>query len=205
MNDVWAIVLAAGMSTRMGTQKLLLPFDGKTIVEKVVENILKLGIENIVVVLGADHEEVAEALEFWPVQTIWNENFREGMHTSVMTAVYALPVGAKAALIFLGDQPLIPESAIRKVVEAWQNSGKSIVIPLYEGKRGHPPLYDMKLRHELQNIDPEVGLRSVARKFPDEIEEVETGNCGILKDIDTRDEYMRELKHIHKLNKTQNG
>ncbi len=81
MNEVCAIVLAAGMSTRMGTQKLLLPFDGKTIIEKVVENILKSGIENIVVVLGAKSAEVEEALEFWLVQTGLHENFREGMHT----------------------------------------------------------------------------------------------------------------------------
>ena len=204
MNDVWAIVLAAGMSTRMGTQKLLLPFDGMTIIEKVVANILGSGIENILVVLGADHEEVADKLEFWPVQTIWNENFREGMHTSVMTAVYALPAGAKAALIFLGDQPLIPEGAVKKVVEAWQNSGKGIVIPLYEAKRGHPPLYDLKLRNQLQHLDPSVGLRSIAQKFPEEIEEVETGCPGILKDIDTRDEYLRELKYSQ-TNKTKNG
>ncbi len=194
MNDVWAIVLAAGMSTRMGTQKLLLPFDGMTIIEKVVENILKSGIENIMVVLGADHEKIAGVLEFWPVQTVRNENFQDGMHTSVMIGVYALPTRAKATLIFLGDQPLISENAIRKVVEAWHNSGKSIVIPLYEGKRGHPPLYDLKLRNELEHLDPSVGLRSVAQKFPEEIDEVETGSPGILKDIDTRDEYLRELK-----------
>jgi len=204
MNDVWAIVLAAGMSTRMGTQKLLLPFDGKTIIEKVVENILNSGIENILVVLGADHEEVAEALEFWPVQTVLNENFREGMHTSVTIGVYALPDGAKAVLIFLGDQPCIPENAIRKVIKAWQNSGKGIVIPLYEGKRGHPPLYDLKLRNELQHLDPSVGLRSIAQKFPEEIEAVETGSPGILKDIDTRDEYLWELKYSQ-TNKTKNG
>jgi len=195
MNDVCAIVLAAGMSTRMGTQKLLLPFDGKTIIEKVVENILKSGIENIFVVLGANSAELEDALEFWPVQTVVNENFREGMHTSVTTGVKVLPDNAKAVLVFPGDQPLIPEDAIRKVVGTWRQSGKLIIIPLFERKRGHPPLYDLRLRNELLNIDPAVGLRSVAQNFQEEVEEVETGSSGILKDIDTPEEYQRELKY----------
>ncbi|MDP2887568.1 MAG: nucleotidyltransferase family protein [Bacteroidota bacterium] len=194
MNDVWAIVLAAGMSTRMGTQKLLLPFDGKTIVEKVVENILNSGIGNVVVVLGANSVEITEVLKSWPVQTIWNENFREGMHTSVISGVNALPENAKAVMIFLGDQPFIPVNVSAKVVAAWENSGKGIVIPLFNGKRGHPPLYDLKFRQEILNLDPAVGLRSVAQKFQDEVLEVETGCAGILKDIDTREEYLKTIK-----------
>lgn len=191
MNDIWAIVLAAGMSTRMGTQKLLLPFDGKTIVEKVVENILNSGIENILVVLGANRIEIDEVLEFWPVRTIWNENFREGMHTSVISGVKSLPADAKAVMFFLGDQPFIPVNVSAKVVAAWKDSGKGIVIPLFNGKRGHPPLYDLKFRKEILNLDPSVGLRSVALKFQDEILEVETGCPGILKDIDTQEDYLQ--------------
>lgn len=196
MNDVWAIVLAAGMSTRMGTQKLLLPFDGKTIVEKVVENILNSGIENILVVLGANRTEIEEVLEFWPVQTVWNENFREGMHTSVIAGVNALPEQAKATLFFLGDQPFIPVNVSTKVVAAWKNSGKGIVIPIFNGKRGHPPLYDLKFRQEILNLDPAVGLRSVALKFPDEILEVETFRPEIVRDIDTQEDYLQAFKKL---------
>jgi len=194
MNDVWAIVLAAGMSTRMGTQKLLLPFDGKTIVEKVVENILNSGIGNVVVVLGANSVEITEVLKSWPVQTIRNENFREGMHTSVISGVNVLPENAKAVMIFLGDQPFIPENVSVKVIEAWNNSGKGIVIPLFNGKRGHPPLYDLKFRQEIINLDPSIGLRSVAQKFQDEILEVETFCPEIVRDIDTREDYLKTIK-----------
>jgi molybdenum cofactor cytidylyltransferase len=191
MNNIWAIILAAGMSTRMGTQKLLLPFAGMTIIEKVIDNILKSGIEQIIVVLGSDRDEMEEVLEFWPVQTIWNENFREGMHTSVIAGVKALPEDAKAVAFFLGDQPLISPEVVVKVVEEWQNSGKGIVLPVHKGKRGHPALYVIRLRNEILNLDPSVGLRSVALKFQDEIMEVATGCPGILKDIDTREEYFQ--------------
>lgn len=193
MNDVWAIVLAAGLSSRMGTQKLLLPFKGKTIVENVVENILNSGIKQVLVVLGADQAELAGVLKSWPVKTVWNENFQEGMHTSVISGVKALPENASAVLIYLGDQPFIPEHVSVKVFEAWRNSGKGIVLPLFEGKRGHPPLYDLKYRDELSNLDPQAGLRSLAQKFPEDIFEVETFCPKIVRDIDTREAYLREL------------
>jgi molybdenum cofactor cytidylyltransferase len=196
MNDVWAIVLAAGLSTRMGTQKLLLPFGDKTMVEQVVENILNSGITQVLVVLGADHLKVADVLKSWPVQLVWNVNFQEGMHSSVISGVKILPLNAKAVLIFLGDQPYISGKVMANVVESWKSSGKGIIIPLYEGKRGHPPLYDLKYRHELSNLDPEFGLRSVAQKFPEEIFEVETFCPKIVRDIDTKNDYINELNKI---------
>ncbi|MDP2337902.1 MAG: nucleotidyltransferase family protein [Bacteroidota bacterium] len=193
MNEIWAIVLAAGLSTRMGTQKLLLPFEGKTIIEKVVENILNSGIDRIKVVLGSDRIEILEALKSMPVDFVVNENFREGMHTSVISGVKALPLEAKAVLIFLGDQPFIPAKAIGTVIESWKNSGKGIVIPLFEGRRGHPPLYDLKYRNELENLDAAAGLRSVAQKFPEDICAVETFCPEIVRDIDTKNDYLNEL------------
>jgi len=193
MNDTWAIVLAAGLSTRMGTQKLLLPFDGKTIVEKVVENILSSGIMHIKVVLGSDQVEIAKALKSWTVSFIRNENFQKGMHSSVICGVSSLPLTARAVVIFLGDQPFIPAKVTEKVVAAWRSSGKGIVIPLYEGKRGHPSLYDLKYRNELSNLDPAIGLRSIAQKFPEDICEVETFSPEIIRDIDTKDDYINEI------------
>jgi len=193
VNDIWAIVLAAGLSSRMGTQKLLLPFGDKTIIEKVVENILALGILHIRVVLGADHTDIAEALKSWPVSFILNENYSEGMHSSVMCGVRSLPLSTHAVLIFLGDQPFIPAKVTEKVVEAWESSGKGIVIPLFEGKRGHPNLYDLKYRNELTNLNPEIGLRSVAQIFPEDICEVETFSPEIVRDIDTKDDYINEI------------
>jgi len=193
MNNIWAIVLAAGLSTRMGTQKLLLPFGGKTIVECVVENILNSGITKVVVVLGANCAEIEEVLKAWPVKTVRNENFQDGMHTSVISGVKTLPSNTKAVLVFLGDQPFISEKVIHDVVEAWKSSGKGIVIPLFNGKRGHPPLYDMKLKNKLSTLNPEVGLRSVAQKFPEDIFEVETFCPEIVRDIDTPDDYSNEL------------
>ena len=202
MKGVWAIVLAAGLSTRMGTQKLLLPYEGKTMIENVVDRILNSGIDKVMVVLGSNRTEIAKALNSRPVQFVVNEEFHKGMHTSVISGVSAIPESAKAVLIFLGDQPFIPEPVISMVVQSWKNSKKGIVIPLNNGKRGHPPLYDLKYRGELLNLDPGMGLRSVALKFPEDICEVETFCPEIVRDIDTQEDYQNELNKTNKHGKT---
>lgn len=198
MSETWAVVLAAGLSSRMGTQKMLLPYGESTIVETVVGQIGKSGIENIVVVLGADHELISEKLAGYPVKLAVNERFRDGMHTSVMKGVGAIPDGEGFVLIFLGDQPQIESRVIRQVIEAAKSSGKGIVIPLFNGKRGHPPLYHLKYRSELVNLSVTSGLRAVAQTFQEDVFEVETRCPEILRDIDTPADYQNE---IHKTKK----
>lgn len=195
MSDVWAIVLAAGMSRRMHTQKLLLPWDEKTIIAAVVENIFRSGISNIMVVLGSHSAEVRTALSSYQVSFCLNDKFREGMFSSVVCGFSALPGNAEAALLFLGDQPFIPEEVPGKVIEKWQETRKGIIIPIAEGKRGHPSLFDLKYREVISLLDPETGLRSLALKFPGDVAEVEIYNPEILHDIDTKNDYLNELNN----------
>jgi molybdenum cofactor cytidylyltransferase len=197
MNDIWVIVLAAGLSTRMGTQKLLLPFKGMTIIEKVVENILHSGIDKIKVVVGSESKDISNALKWKPVDLVINENYHEGMHTSVISGVNALPQDARAVLVFLGDQPFIPFDVPKKVIKAWRTTEKGIVIPLFEGKRGHPTLYDLKYRNEIIHLNPDQGLRSIAQTFPDDIYEVETSSPEIVRDIDTKNDYLYEINKTY--------
>jgi len=109
-NQVCAIVLAAGASTRMKTQKLLLPFNGKTIIETVVENALKV-TGNVVVVLGSHKEAVAEKLAGRNISIAENVNYLQGMLSSVICGLTAIPAETQAVLLFLGDQPQVPHGA----------------------------------------------------------------------------------------------
>jgi molybdenum cofactor cytidylyltransferase len=193
MAETWAIILAAGESKRMETQKLLLPFDGVTIIGKVIENVLLSNVDKIMVVLGSHSESIKSALKDLPVSCCYNENYREGMHTSVICGVAALPVTASAALVFLGDQPFIPAIVTKRVIDCWEKTGKGIVIPVFEGKRGHPALFDLKYREELCRLDQAQGLRSLALNFPDDVLEIETGVQEITRDIDTKNDYLNEL------------
>jgi molybdenum cofactor cytidylyltransferase len=197
MNDICAIVLAAGKSERMGSQKLLLPYGNLTIIETVIDNILQAGIEHILVVLGADGPEILKAIEGKPVQTCFNDRYAEGMHTSVVCGFRNLPENARAATLFLGDQPFIPSEAIRRVILSWKESGNGIIIPTCHGRRGHPTLFDLKMKEQILQLDPATGLRSVFTAFPEEILEAEINFPAILRDIDTKIDYLNELNQMN--------
>jgi molybdenum cofactor cytidylyltransferase len=103
MSNQWGIILAAGSSRRMGTQKLLMPYGDSTIIETVVGHVLKSRIENIIVVLGANADEIEEATAHLPVKFCINHNHEEGMLSSVICGFNSLPEDADVALLFLGD------------------------------------------------------------------------------------------------------
>lgn len=194
MDKIWAIVLAAGKSTRMKQQKLLMPFNGKTIVETVISKIIPVLKSNIMVVLGSNRAEIEEKINHFPIESCFNINYEEGMLSSVVCGFNLLPDDAAAALIFLSDQPQIDTEVIRAVIKEWEHSGKGMVIPTFKGKRGHPVLIETKYKKEINRLDPEKGLRQLMQKFPQDIAEVEVSKEEILRDIDTPADYHFEIE-----------
>ncbi len=197
MAEIWAIILAAGESKRMGSPKMLLPFMGITIIENVIANVSGSKVDNIMVVLGADRDSIVKLIRTKAVNYCYNENYKDGMLSSVMCGFRNIPIDHSAVLVFQGDQPLITPKAINSVIEVYLSSGKGIVIPVYESKRGHPILIDRKYRNEIQKLNPAEGLRSLALKYSDDVLEVNTDVAGILRDFDTYDEYKNEINKIH--------
>ena len=193
MKEIWAIILAAGASTRMKQQKLLLPFNGKTIIETVVENVARSVSSNILVVLGSHREQIQEQLVNSAVKIGVNENYMDGMLSSAICGFRALPCEAKAALIFLADQPQIPAQVTDLVIKAWIESGKGIVIPTFNGRRGHPVLIETRYKADIERLDPEKGLRILSEKFKNDVFEVECSMPEILRDIDTPEDYENEI------------
>ena len=197
MSEIWAIILAAGESKRMGSPKMLLPFKGFTMIENVIANVSGSKVDNIMVVLGADRDSIVKLIRTKAVNYCYNENYKDGMLSSVMCGFRNIPIDHSAVLVFQGDQPLITPKAINSVIEVYLSSGKGIVIPVYESKRGHPILIDRKYRNEIQKLNPAEGLRSLALKYSDDVLEVNTDVAGILRDFDTYDEYKNEINKIH--------
>lgn len=193
MGSNWALILAAGSSRRMGSQKLLLPYGQSTIIETVVDNVLKSSVDHVMLVLGANQEEIRDALRQKAVQFCYNTEHEKGMLSSVICGIRALPPEAVSVLIFLGDQPGISPSVTNRVIEAYNEELFGIVIPLHEHRRGHPLLVDMKYRKEVEKLDLEEGLRALRHHFPQDVMEVEVDAPGILVDIDTPEDY-REVK-----------
>ena len=194
MSDIWGIVLAAGESKRMKEQKLILPFNGKPMIESVVENIAGTSVDKILLVVGSHSDEILKATTHLPVSHCYNDNYKQGMLSSVKCGIRALPESYGAVMIFLGDQPLIPVKVVNLVIGAYRKSDKGIVMPTFDKRRGHPLLIDRKYREEIENLDEREGLRILAYKFADDVLEVETNMPGILRDIDTREEYLNAIK-----------
>ncbi len=184
-----AIILAAGSSSRMGKQKLLMPFGGETIIETVVDNVLHSNIEHVMVVLGANQEEVRQQIGSRPVDFCYNPQHEEGMLSSVICGFRAIPPDTESVLIFLGDQPGIPPSVTNTIIQAYNEELFGIVIPVYNYRRGHPLLVDMKYRRAIEELDLEQGLRALRHHFPEDVLEVEVDEPGILLDIDTPEDY----------------
>ena len=191
---IWAIVLAGGESKRMGTPKMMIPFRGGTIISTAVKNILESDIKNVIVVLGAYRSGVKKATEQLDVKYCYNPDYREGMLSSVRCGFRSLPDDLRAALVFPGDQPLIGPEVVNLVINAYLQTGKGMVVPVYDGQRGHPLLVDGKYRDEIQKLEGPDGLRELARRNPDDVLEIETDNPLILKDIDTREDYLNVLR-----------
>ena len=196
MVDFWAIVLAAGESKRMGFPKMLLPFKGSTMIETVIQNISESCVKNIIVVLGAESTKMLNVIGNMPVKYCLNEDYKDGMLSSVKCGFRCLPSEYKAVLVFQGDQPLIKAGSINSLISAYLSSVNGLVIPVHNNKRGHPLLIDRKYRYEIEKLDPEKGLRSLAEKFSGDVLEVETNENGILRDFDTYEEYLVEINKI---------
>ncbi|TET70601.1 MAG: nucleotidyltransferase family protein, partial [Candidatus Aminicenantes bacterium] len=176
---IWAMILAAGESKRMGKPKLLLPYGEKTIIETIVETIVSSNVENTLVILGSDREKIEEKIKNSPVKIVYNRDFRSGMLSSVQCGLKALPQETRAVLVVLGDQPKISADVINKLIDAYKSTGKGIVLPVYKKERGHPVLIDVKYGEEVENLSPEVGLRGTVYNHPEDILEVEVETPSI--------------------------
>lgn len=190
---VWAIILAGGESKRMKRPKLLLPFRGKTVIETVVKNVIDSNVDKTMVILGAVVKPILRLISEFPVTHYYNDNYKDGMLSSVKCGFRNLPVELQSVLVFQGDQPLIPPNVVNEVIKAWRETGKGIVIPVSGGKRGHPILIDRKYRDEIEKLKDEEGLRSLSAKFREDVMEVAVDSPEILMDIDTQEDYLNAI------------
>jgi molybdenum cofactor cytidylyltransferase len=190
MPETCAIILAAGESERMRTNKLLLPFKGKTMIETVIDHVKQSESDHILVVLGAFRDELFPVVSKTKVMSCYNAEYKKGMLSSVQCGFRNMPARTKAAILFLGDQPAIPGEVAGMLIREYRQSGKGIVIPAYKGKRGHPVLIDAKYSGNIAKLSGDEGLRGLMHQYPGDMLEVAVPFPGILKDIDTPVDYM---------------
>lgn len=188
---ICAIVPAAGLSRRMGTQKLLLPWAGTTVVGHIVDELVLSAIGRIIVVVGHQGPLVTAELADRPVHVVENPDYRSGMLSSVRCGLAALPHQCAAALVALGDQPAVSSTLVDRMIRAFDSTKKGLVVPVRDGKRGHPLLIAVRYFDEILTRYDDVGLRGLARAHGDDVLELATASDDVLWDIDTPEDYQR--------------
>ncbi len=182
-----ALVLAAGRSTRMGTaNKMLAPIDGQPMVARVVHAVLASKARPVIVVTGHEPDAVRGALADRGVTFVHNPDHAQGLATSLRTGIDALPKEADGVLVCLADMPLVSSQVVDRLIAGFNPvEGRAICVPTAGGKRGNPILWSRRFFAEMRAATGDVGARGLLAAHADQVVEVETGDDGILVDVDT--------------------
>jgi molybdenum cofactor cytidylyltransferase len=191
VNDVTAILLAAGRSRRMGAFKPLLPFGETTVIEHCLASLHDAGIRKPIVVVGHRAEEIRQALRDLEVSFALNPDPESEMSSSITCALDQVGRDTKAVLIALVDHPAVPPSVIKGLVDEWR-AGARLVQPEHQGRGGHPVLVDLRFHAELLSLDPERGLRAFFDAHRAEVRRLPVKSPYVARDMDTWEDY-REL------------
>jgi molybdenum cofactor cytidylyltransferase len=185
--NIAAVILAAGRSTRMGgPNKLLAEIGGKSLVRIVTEQALASRAASVIVVTGHQAADVEKALRGLKVDFVYNPDFVDGLASSVKAGIAAVPAKADGAIVCLGDMPLIDAHLIDRLIDAFQpDRGGLIVLPVSDGRRGNPVLWSRRFFKELMTLDGDIGARHLIAKHGEAVAEVPVEGHGAFLDIDT--------------------
>ncbi len=194
-SQVAAIVLAAGTSSRMGMPKQLMPLGDKTLLEHALANLRGSEVSEIVLVLGANAEEIEKKVPTSGLKVVINSLYEQGMGTSIRAGLAALEPDARAAFVVLADQPFVRPSTLNQMIAYHREHASQITLPLYKGFRGNPVLLDRTVFEELNSLDGDVGCRAIFGSHTAGIHKVPVNDIGVLLDIDTPE----DLRHLRLL------
>jgi len=178
-----AVILAGGTSSRMGSPKALLAYQGRPFLEHLLEVTVQPEIGARRVVLGADAVPITKAIQLKPDEVVINEEWEKGQLSSLQAGLRSLPQGTEGFLLCLIDHPLISGALVRELIDTFYSSDKPIVLPVYEGRRGHPVIFSADLYEELLRAPLETGARAVVWTHKGEVAEVQTNEEGCVLNL----------------------
>ncbi len=187
--DITAVILAAGCSSRMEHFKPLLKIGDQTIIEKSVSLFRDAGVNDIRVVVGHNRELIEPILEKAGIRSIINEKNSREMFSSVLTALESLEPEVQAIILLPNDIPLVRHWTVQYLLRQHQMSSRSILIPCFQDKRGHPVVIPSKYFSTIRQWNGKDGLRGAFRHLSDTIVQLPVADANILFDIDTIEDY----------------
>ena len=192
-----SVVLAAGEARRMGSLlKPLLPLKGRTFLEVIVKTMFEAGTDECLVVTGHAHEKIIASVKLPKVRFLVNDDWKSGQLSSLRTAVRALSTESEGMLFTPVDHPLVDVSSYKVLIEQWNEQPDRIVIPRYEGRKGHPAIFPSRLYDSLLHDDLGGGARDLIYREMNNVLFVPVPDPGVIDDIDTQEDYRRLIGEL---------
>jgi molybdenum cofactor cytidylyltransferase len=190
------LILAAGESRRMGRDKALLTYHGRSFLETLIDTLGAAGIEKVTVVLGHHAETIQRAVNLAAVRVVVNHDYQRGQTSSLQLGLAAAAAAdsPEAVILCLVDHPAISTEVMAKLRERFEFTRPPVLIPIYKGERGHPVVISQALFPELLALPPDEGANTVIHKYRNATQFVEVADPGILLDVDDPESYAR-LEH----------
>lgn len=189
----WGVmILAAGQASRMGKAKMLLPYKDKTILEKIVDELLPLDPNRITIVTGHYHQEIKSIIHNPTIMLVHNAGYQKGMSSSIQTGLKAMQEQCpdlQFLFILVADQPFLDRALLQKMIQLHKETNKGLVAASYEGVSGTPLLLAAKYFDKLYQLEGDKGARAILHQYPDDLALVDF-ELGWL-DIDTESDYAR--------------
>lgn len=185
--NIRGIILAGGSSRRMGTNKLMLEYEGKPIIQWTLENSIRSNLTEVVLVYG-EYDIETET----PVRKIYNYRHLEGMSTTIKAGMEDFH--GDGVMLLLGDMPFVSVDSINKLIMGFSRQTKNIAVPVFNGKRGNPVIIGKKYFQCLIDNTGDKGARDIISSNMDDVEFIEMDNEGIFIDIDDKVSYDKLIK-----------
>lgn len=189
---VAAVVLAAGESSRMGADKPLLMYRGKTFLEYIISALREAGVRRVVVVLGHHAGLIEQSIDLSSVEVVVNQDYRQGQTCSLQAGLRVLarkePDGVVLCLV---DHPAVAAVTVQNLIQRFRSTGKPVVIPQVNGQHGHPVLVGREAFRQIAALAPGQGADNVIHRYRPRTEFVEVTDPGILIDVDDPESYLK--------------
>lgn len=190
---VSAVLLAAGFSTRMGQPKPLLPLGDRPVIRHCIDTLAAADIRDIVAVVSMSGNTIAEVLRDSSAVIAVNRTPGSDMAESVRTGIRELKGSPSGVLVYPSDHPLVTSATIRSIIQQHQRTPDSILIPSYQGKRGHPTLFPRSLITGLMT-SPGSTLRDIIQANANRVQTIDVNDDGVVLDMDTEADYRTILQ-----------
>jgi molybdenum cofactor cytidylyltransferase len=191
---LFAVIPAGGLSRRMGRPKLLLPLGGKTVIRRVLETLNAAGVSVVYVLIREDDEPLRAEVSQTDATIVTTPSPTPDMRRSVELLLKSIeedhqPGPRDGWLLCPADHPVLDADVVKQLVRAWRDSGRGIVVPVHNGRRGHPTILNWRYAELVGEIPPDRGINWLLASNPGDIHEEPVESSGILTDLDTPADY----------------